>query len=220
VALAVVFQRDSLAAALDSLITGYAPSTGTAALDKLLTQGGLLAMMPPTLIALLAFAFGGLMQTAGLLEPLLAVLSRMAASVGGLIAAAVAACLLVSIVTGSSFLSILIPSELLLPAFYRLNLSGKNLSRTVDDAGTVVVPLIPWSIAGAFMSRTLGVPVVQYAPWAVFCYAGFLLALLYGFTGFAIAPRLRDDETVSGEPRQKALSPSAIGATSGSNRGY
>jgi NhaC family Na+:H+ antiporter len=100
--------------------------------------------------------------------------------------------------TGSSFLSILIPGELFSPAYKKFNLAAKNLSRTTEDSGTVVVPLVPWSIAGVFMSGTLGVSTIAYAPWAIMCYTGFIFALVYGFTGFAIADKKRDDETIPG----------------------
>ncbi len=71
-------------------------------------------------------------------------------------------------------------------------------SGTRHQANTVVVPLVPWSIAGVFMAGTLGVKTLTYAPWAVMCYLGFVFALTYGFTGFAIAPRIAEDETVPG----------------------
>jgi len=101
-------------------------------------------------------------------------------------------------ITGSAFLCIIIPAELLAPAYIRLNLAAKNLSRTIGDCGIVGVPLIPWSIAGAFMSSTLGVRVGDYAPWAVFCYAGFVFTIIAGFSGLTIARRKFDDETQAG----------------------
>ncbi len=80
----------------------------------------------------------------------------------------------------------------------KYGLAAKNLSRTTEDSGTVIVPLVPWSIAGVFMSGTLGVDTMDYAIWAVMCYTGFIFALIYGFTGFAIAPKIREDETIPG----------------------
>ncbi|MDW7682309.1 MAG: Na+/H+ antiporter NhaC family protein, partial [bacterium] len=100
--------------------------------------------------------------------------------------------------TGSSFLTILIPGELFSPAFKSRGLAAKNLSRTTEDSGTVIVPLVPWSMAGVFMAGTLDVPTLSYLPWAVMCYSGIVFALLYGFTGFAIAPKIREDETIVG----------------------
>jgi NhaC family Na+:H+ antiporter len=156
------------------------------------------SMMRVTLIAFCAFAFGGIMQRAGMLDVLLERLLRVADSAGRIIAATVTASITTALVTGSSYLAILIPGELFAPAFRRRGLAAKNLSRTTEDSGTVVVPLVPWSIAGVFMAGTLGVPTLAYAPWAIMCYLGSVFAVLYGFTGFAVAPRITDDETVPG----------------------
>jgi Na+:H+ antiporter, NhaC family len=87
---------------------------------------------------------------------------------------------------------------MLLSAIFAVLGAAKNLSRTTEDSGTVVVPLIPWSMAGVYMAGALGVPVTAYAPWAFMCYLGCIFALIYGFTGFAIAPIKRDDETLPG----------------------
>lgn len=196
--LAVVVQGRGLGPAVASMVTGHSSATGNATVDTLLTRGGMASMMDVTLIAFAAFAFGGIVQHTGMLDVLLERLLRVADTVGRLVAATVAACLATAAMTGSSFLSILIPGELFAPAYRRFSLAAKNLSRTTEDSGTVVMPLIPWSIAGVYMAGTLGVPTLEYAPWAVMCYTGFAFALLYGFTGIGIAPRRRDDETVAG----------------------
>jgi NhaC family Na+:H+ antiporter len=196
--LAVTIQHLPLAGAASAMVAGYSSQSGFAPLDKLLSQGGMLSMMPVTLIALCAFAFGGVMQKAGLFEPLLERLHRFANTPGRLIAATGASCVAVEMMTGSAFLCILLPGELFAPAFRRMDLAAKNLSRTIGDCGIVGVPLIPWSIAAAFMSGTLGVAVSDYAPWAVFCYAGAAFTLAFGFAGFAVAPRRADDETQPG----------------------
>jgi NhaC family Na+:H+ antiporter len=196
--LAVAVQHVAPAAAANAMVDGFAPHTGVPALDQLLAQGGMAAMMHVTLIALCAFAFSGALQQAGLLEPLLRVLLRFAHTPGRLILTTGIACVAIELITGSAFLCIILPAELLAPAYIRLNLAAKNLSRTIGDCGIVGVPLIPWSIAGAFMSSTLGVRVGDYAPWAVFCYAGFVITIVAGFSGIAIARRKFDDETQAG----------------------
>ena len=180
------------------MVTGYEAQTSDALVDKLLTRGGMVSMMHVTLIAFCAFAFGGIIQTTGMLDVLLERLLKIANSTGKLIASTVAAGITTAMMTGSSFLSILIPGELFAPAYKKNNLAAKNLSRTTEDSGTVVVPLIPWSIAGVFMAGTLGVDTLAYAKWAVMCYTGFIFALIYGFTGFTIAPKTREDETTPG----------------------
>ena len=67
---------------------------------------------------------------------------------------------------------------------------------TTEDSGTVVVPLVPWSIAGVFMAGTLGVETLSYAPWAVMCWSGVLFAVLWGFAGIGIAERIQLEDAV------------------------
>ena len=99
----------------------------------------------------------------------------MAKSTGALITATVAACITMALTTGNSYLAILIPGEMFRDAYKERGLAAKNLSRTLEDAGTVVVPLIPWSAAGAYMASTLGVETLDYLPWAILCYTGWIL---------------------------------------------
>lgn len=198
VALAIFVQGLSLVDALNITVSGFKPATGLPLVDKLLAQGGMEAMMRVTLIALAAFAFSGVLQKAGLLEPVLKLLFKFTTDTRRLVAATVGSCVVVELMTGAAFVTILLPTELFGPVYRKMGLAGKNLSRAVGDSGIVGVPLIPWSIAGAFMSGALGVPVTAYAPWAIFCYAGIGFTLLAGFTGFTMAPLKRDDETQPG----------------------
>ena len=198
VLLAIFIQHLEMATAVGSMVKGFVASTGDTMVDKLLTRGGMVSMMHVTLIAFCAFAFGGIVQKAGMLDVLLMHLLKVANTVGKIVASTVASSIAVAVMTGSSFLSILIPGELFAPAYRKFNLAAKNLSRTTEDSGTVIVPLVPWSIAGVFMAGTLGVSTLAYLPWAIMCYTGFIFALIYGFTGFAIAPRINEDETIPG----------------------
>lgn len=198
VAMAVWIQGLPLIDALNITVTGYEPHTGLALVDKLLAQGGMERMMHVTLIALCAFAFSGILQKAGLLEPVLQHLFKFITNTRRLVATTALGCLVVELMTGAAFVCILLPSEIFGPSYRRLGLAGKNLTRVVGDCGIVGVPLIPWSIAGAFMSGTLGVAVTSYAPWAIFCYAGIFFTLLAGFTGFTMAARKNEDETQPG----------------------
>jgi len=196
--LAVIFQSVTTKNALEVCVFGVKTNTGLKEVDTLLSRGGMQSMMDVTLIAFCAFAFAGIAQRSGMLEVILKEIVKFAKTTGKLIASTVAASFSTALITGSSFLSVLIPGELFAPLYKKSNLAAKNLSRTTEDSGTVIVPLIPWSIAGVYMSGTLGVPTLEYAPWAVMCYSGFIFALIYGFTGFAIAPKIRDIETLPG----------------------
>lgn len=168
-------------------IQGFDPSTATFEVTRLLHRGGMSSMMGTLLLAYSAFGFGGIISKAGCLEVILEKILQSVKSIGGLVTSTVLSCLTMALVTGSSYLSILIPGELFKETYKARGLAAKNLSRTLEDSGTVVVPLVPWSMAGVYMATTLGVSVVSYAPWAVLCYTGFIFAIIYGVTGFGIA---------------------------------
>lgn len=196
--LAVAVQGQAPGEALAAAVTGYEPATGSEEMDRLLARGGMRSMMEVTLVILCAFGFAGIMKACGLLDRVLEALLGVVRGLFGLVASTVATGIVTAVVTGSSYLSIIVPGELFREAYRSRDLAAKNLSRTSEDSGTVVVPLVPWSAAGVFMAATLGVATVEYAPWAVLNYTGFLFALLYGATGVGIAPRIRDDETRPG----------------------
>ena len=196
--LALIYQDISLPEVIRSMTTGYVSETGNPSLDNLLTRGGMMSMMGVTLIAFCAFSFAGIMQTTGMLQVILDNLLKVIKSTGTLIMSTSLGCIIMAFITGSSFLSILVPGELFAPAYKEKDLAAKNLSRTTEDSGTVVVPLVPWSMAGVYMAGTLGVPTLVYARWTFMFYIGIALAWVYGFTGIGIAPKIRDDETIQG----------------------
>ncbi|MBU1185370.1 MAG: Na+/H+ antiporter NhaC, partial [Acidobacteria bacterium] len=97
-----------------------------------------------------------------------------------------------------SYLSMIIPGELLAPVFRKKNLAAKNLSRIVEESGAIIVPLIPWSMAGVYITGTIGVSTFSYLPWAIMNYVSVLILALFGFTGWTMAARKREDETQIG----------------------
>ena len=196
--LALWLQRAPLAELARALSAGFRADTGLADVDRLLSRGGIMSMMETLLIALAAFSFGGIMQRTGMLAVVLERVTRLARRAWSLALTAIASSLATALITGSSYLSMLIPGELLAPAFRRLDLAAKNLSRIVEECGAIIVPLIPWSMAGVYVSGVLGVPVRDYLPFAFQNYFAVLLLVLYSVTGFTMAKRRRDDETQIG----------------------
>lgn len=171
-----------------SMVTagGFDPAATPEAVQKLLNRGGMSSMMQTVLIAFCSFAFAGVISKIGCLEVVLEKLNEKVKSTGSLVLTTVLSCVIMAITTGSSYLAILIPGELFKDAYAQRGLHPKNLSRTLEDSGSIVVSLIPWSMAGVYMSSTLGVPVIEYLPWAIMCYLGFIIAIIYGYTGFTI----------------------------------
>ena len=198
VVLAIVIQHQSPSAVLNALVEGPDIHTGNKLLDKLLEQGGMTRMMHVTLIAILAFAFNGILQTSGLLTPLVSKLFQFTTTPLKAVGATALTCFVVELMTGAAYVTILLPAELYKPVYHKLGLAGKNLTRAIGDCGIVVVPLIPWSIAGAFMSGTLGVSVIDYAPWAVFCYVGLIFTFIAAASGYTMAKVKNEDETQPG----------------------
>lgn len=197
IVLALIFQNFSIAEVTTAAATGFETGMVTAhgvdpgsigeGAKTLLDRGGMASMVSPVLIALAAFSFAGILTEARCLDVLMSHLLRRVRRTGSIIAATAGSSLGTALVTGSSYLTILIPGEAFRDIYPERGLAPKNLSRTLEDSGTVFVPLLPWSEAGAYMSATLGVAVIDYAPWAVLCYTGVIFAIICGYTGFGIA---------------------------------
>ncbi len=170
-----------------SMIPGVDPNEVIPQIKTLLNRGGLKDMMANTVLLIFcAFAFGGIYSKSGCINVVLEKMMLGIKSVGSLILSTVLSGIFMSIVTGSSYLAILVPGEAFAPAYDKFGLHRKNLSRTLEDAGTCVVPLVPWAVAGTYMATTLGVPTVEYLPWAVLCYSSFIFAIIFGYTGITI----------------------------------
>jgi NhaC family Na+:H+ antiporter len=101
-------------------------------------------------------------------------------------------------ITGSSYLSMILPADLLAPVFKKKDLAAKNLSRIIEESGAIIVPLVPWSMAGVYITGTLGVSTFAYLPWAFMNYLSVVMLAVFGITKWTMAPRVRDDETQPG----------------------
>lgn len=196
--LAIIFQKASITDVAIAMNTGYQASTGVEAVDQLLSRGGMMSMMETQLVAFTAFSFGGIMQRTGLLSVILDRVMKFANKVWSIVLTAIASAVVTALVTGSSYLSMIIPGELLAPIFKRKKLAAKNLSRIIEESGAIIVPLIPWSMAGVYITGTTGVSTFTYLPWAIMNYTAVIILALFGFTKFTMAPKIREDETQIG----------------------
>lgn len=169
---------------------------------RLLNRGGMFSMMSTILLVFCAFSFAGALTLTGALTVIISSLLKIVHTTGQLIAATVTTTILVTGATSDGKLALLIPAELFKDAYARLGLDNKNLSRTIEDAGTVVEPLIPWTAAGIYMATTLGVSTLDLLPWAIQCYAAVFFALIYGFTGVGIA-KVKPERVVSHQEVQR-----------------
>ena len=191
----MIFQDFTLKTAMMAFVNGFKVDMlsssshveSVKAITTLLNRGGLMGMMSTVLLVFCAFAFAGIFSKAGCIEVILTKIVNSITSVGNLIAATVGSTLFMSIVTGSSYLALLIPGEMFKDLYKKFGLEAKNLSRTLEDAGTCAVPIVPWSVAGTYMTATLSVSTFDYMPWAILCYSSMIFAIIFGYTGFGIA---------------------------------
>ena len=198
VALGVIIQGFSLKNGFISVMTGFNVTMSGVEMEfskditKLLNRGGVSSVNSTTILVICAMGFAGIISKTGMLTKVLHTIMAKVKSAAGVIISTIGSCLTVAFVTGSSYLSILIPGEMFKDFYKEKNLAAKNLSRTLEDSGTVIVPLIPWSAAGAYMTATLGVPTVEYLPWAILNYMGVVFAIILALTGIGIAKINKD----------------------------
>ncbi|WP_164667956.1 Na+/H+ antiporter NhaC [Virgibacillus doumboii] len=168
---------------LGLLFGGYVSETGVEAIDSLLTRGGLNSMMFTIGLVLLALSMGGLLFKLGIVPRLLEAIEHLLKKVGPVIAASAFTAIGINVLIGEQYLSILLTGEAYSAQYKKVGLANKNLSRVAEDAGTVINPLVPWSVCGVFIAEVLGVSTWAYLPFAFFCLLSPILTIMFGFTG-------------------------------------
>lgn len=154
---------------------------------NLLQRGGMSSMMNTALMAFCAFGFIGALTVSGSLDVILERIMKHVHGTGQLITITAILGVIIITVIGEASVTFLMIGGLFREEYIKRGLETKNLSRTLEDSITVVEPLVPWSLAGIYMTSTLGIATVEYAPWACLCYTGVIFAILWAFTGFGIA---------------------------------
>ncbi|MEH6988057.1 Na+/H+ antiporter NhaC [Cytobacillus firmus] len=184
---AVIVQSSfSLEKVLTLLFSGYASNSGSEEVDALLSRGGMESMMFSISLVLLALSMGGLFFKLGILPALLEGVKGFLNRMSALVAAAAGTAIGINFLLGEQYLSILLTGNAFREPFEKAGLHPKNLSRILEDAGTVVNPLVPWSVCGVFLTGVLGVETTAYMPFALFCLLSPVITLIYGFTGLKI----------------------------------
>ena len=200
--LAVGFQNASLREIFDVAQSGYTSATGNAAVDELLSdRGGLNSMMYTVSLILCALTFGGVMERCGFLEAIAGAILRLARSTGSLVAATIGTCVGINIAAADQYLSIIVPGRMYREDYERKGLHAKNLSRTLEDAGTLSSPLIYWNSCGMFMKEMLTVSPLAYLPYCFLNLFTPLIAIALAYTGWGIA-KIHEEKS-RGETRKR-----------------
>jgi len=184
---AFIFQGDVLASLSDSkfqaiinaVITDTNIKTDDAKLSELFSSGGMNGMIWTILLITCAMVFGGVMDAIGALAKITKSLLSVATSVFGLFASTVVSCLGLNAIASDQYLALVIPGKMFKKAYEDKGLAPENLSRTLEDSGTVTSVLIPWNTCGAYQSSVLGVDVADYFVYAIFNYLSPFTTLLF-----------------------------------------
>ena len=193
--LALLVQGANFGDIVNVLNDGYTSETGVLMVDELLTRGGVQGMMYTVSLIMCAMVFGGIMEQSGMLGALAESLLKFAKGTGSLVFITILSCFLVNVLAADQYLSIVIPGRMYKDEFAKRGLHPKNLSRCLEDCGTLTSPFIPWNTCGAYMSTTLGVSCLAYAPYCVLNYVNPIISIIYGFTGFSME-KLNSEEAV------------------------
>lgn len=183
VILALIFQGEGFGEITNILNSGFSIETGIEEFDTLMSRGGLQSMLSTAALGILGMLYGAIMEKTGLLNAFLTAIKPLIKNLGGLVLAVVLTCTLLLAATASQTLAIIVGGRMFVTEFRKRDLLPQTLSRTLEDSGTIISPLIPWSLCGAYMAGTLGVSTVAYLPFAVFCWIDPIIAVIYGFTG-------------------------------------
>lgn len=171
---------------LQTAAGGFKSSTGIKEVDNLLNKGGMSAMLNTIWLIISAMFFAGIMDGSGMMGSIAEGILKGVHGTGNLIAATLGTAIMTNILASEQYLSIVITGRMYREAYRQQGLKKKNLSRALEDGGTITSPLVPWNTCGAFMSSTLGVSTFSYLPYAFLNLLTPLVSLVYGYTGFTI----------------------------------
>ena len=174
-----------------TLFDGFVLNSGNDTLDNLMTRGGMSSMLSTVWLVLCAMVFGGVMEKTGLLQRLVDYALSFAHNTGTLIATTIATCIGANIITSDQYISVVLPGRMYKLEYQSRKLDPRILSRTLEDAGTITSPLIPWNTCGAYMSATLGVATFAYLPYCFFNIINPIIALIYGFLNIKVHPETK-----------------------------
>ncbi|KXZ39275.1 Na+:H+ antiporter, NhaC family [Alkalithermobacter thermoalcaliphilus JW-YL-7 = DSM 7308] len=183
---AALFQGASLSEIIEVAHYGFVSETGVELVDSLLSRGGLDSMMWTVSLIITALSFGGILESTGMLQVIAQSVLKFASTTGSLILVTILSAIFTNLVTGDQYLAIVVPGRMYKESYEKKKLHPKNLSRTLEDAGTLTSSLIPWNTCGAYMWTTLGVHPFAYLPYAFLNILNPLIAIIYGYTGFTI----------------------------------
>lgn len=190
-AVGVVFafiQGNDLGSVISQLVYGFEVASGNNTVDQLLNRGGMQSMMYTISLVICALAFGGAVKSIGCLDVIVEAVLLKCRTRGSIMTANILTCIAMNFMAADQYMSIVIPGQMYKDTYKKLNLAPKNLSRVLEDAGTLTSGIVPWSTCGALYYSVLGVSAFVYFPFCFMSYINPILSAIYAFTGFSLEP--------------------------------
>ncbi|MEP0712527.1 Na+/H+ antiporter NhaC [Algoriphagus sp.] len=181
------YAYQSFKAVMMSLYGEISITTTNDVVNELLITSGMGGMMNTIWLIIAAMVFGGIMEESGMLRVLAEAIIRKVHSIGSLIASTVVTCVFFNITTSDQYLAILVPGRMYADVYKKRGLAPENLSRTLEDSGTVTSVLVPWNTCGATQASVLGVATLTYAPYCFFNVISPFMTILYGYFKIGIS---------------------------------
>ncbi|MGP4074275.1 Na+/H+ antiporter NhaC [Halobacillus sp. K22] len=197
----VLIQGDAVGTAVLSLYDGYQLNTENDLMNTLLNQGGLSSMMYTISLTIVAMIFGGVIEGTGMMKKMMDGIIKLVRSTRALVPATILTSISTNITMAEQYISIIVPARMYADTYNEKNLHRKNLSRAVEDGGTVTSVLVPWNTGGIFVAGTLGVETLSYLPYAFFNLATPVISILLALTGFSIAKARMEEKSSSDKNR-------------------
>jgi Na+:H+ antiporter, NhaC family len=179
--------RSTYIGSMKTLYTDVNVVTGHSVVDELLSTGGMAGMLGTIWLILSAMIFGGVMDASGMLKRITEVIISMVNSTGSLVTSTAASCVFFNITASDQYLAIVVPGKMFEKIYKERGLAPENLSRTLEDSGTVTSVLIPWNTCGAAQSNVLGVSTLVYFPYCFFNIISPFMTIFFAFAGIKIA---------------------------------
>lgn len=197
---AMIAQGQSLESIFGFANNGYFIETGIKEIDSLLNRGGIQSMMWTISLILIALGFGGALEKTGCLQSVIGAIKSKVHSFAGTQCAAVGTSFATNLVAGDPYLSIALPGRMYSPVYRGMGYSTLNLSRGIEEGGTLMSPLIPWNAGGAFVISALGLGISEgnfenllYIPLAFACWTAPVIGIFYAYTGL-FSPKATEQE--------------------------
>ena len=182
---AVLFQGEGLGAALGYMMKGYVGDTGVADVDKIVTRGGLSAMMSTVAIVILSMWMAGVLQRTGIMHAILAKIARIIRKPAGLVTTTTVMTYLFSYFAADPYLAMMLPSKAFAEAYDEMGYDRSVLFRSVSSA-VFFAPMVPWGSGGLYVAATLGVAVLDYLPYYFVGFLAPIITILCAFTGWGM----------------------------------